>query len=328
MVEVTKLTPEMFPELRDGLLRELDAKMPKSRWRRCFVDMADAELGAGYALVDGGKIVGVLGTIYSERTIRGKTARFCNLHSWYVRPEHRGKSLLLMRPVLKLSDHTITDFSPTRSVVAISRRLGFEPLDSSARLLLPMLGRAEDISEVDDATAATLSDADERIYRDHSWGGCRHLLFTDARGYCYVVASKVQYRWFSYCAVHYISDRQRFVEHQAAFRTRMMELTRTRAVLLESRQLEGVWLARSLNIATYDKLFRPAGVAASDVDSLYSDAVNLGLSAIPRLRTLIAGPVRKRVGRWRGGSAKAIAGLLHGMSACWSGIESAACLLG
>lgn len=328
MVEVTKLTPEMFPELRDGLLRELDAKMPESRWRRCFVDMADAELGAGYALVDGGQIVGVLGTIYSERTIRGRTARFCNLHSWYVRPEHRGKSLLLMRPVLKLADHTVTDFSPTRSVVAISRRLGFEQLDSSAQLLLPTRSGAGDVVEVDDATAAMLSDADQRIYRDHAWNDCGHLLCANAGGYCYVVVSRIEYRWFSYGAVHYISDRQRFVEHQAAFRARIMNQTRTRAVLVESRHLEGVRLPRSVRVATYDKLFRPSGVAASDVDGLYTDAVNLGLSAIPRLRTLIAGPVRKRAAKWRGWPAKAIPGLLHGLSECLSELESVACLLG
>jgi hypothetical protein len=271
----------------------------------------------------------MLGTILSERDIASRPARFCNLHSWYVQPEYRGKSLLLMRQVLKLADHTITDFSPTRSVVAISRRLGFEQLDSSAWLLMPMHSAAADrLVEVDDEVAALLSDSDQRIYRDHSGGGCGHLLLSDPNGYCYVVYSRIEYRWFSYCAVHYISDRRRFIDNQAAFRTRLMQQTRAPLVLVESRHLTGERLPRSLRISTYEKLYRPSGVAASDVDGLYSDAVYLSLSSIPRMRTLIANPLRKHAGKWGCWPAKVAPAILHGLPECCSELDNMACLLG
>ena len=138
MDALIKITPEVFPQLCDTLLRELDPNMSAASWRRVFVDFASPEYGGGYLLTDGGKFVGLVGGIYSERTIQGQKAKFCNVHSWYVPPEFRGRSLLLMRPLMRLSDHTVTDLTPTKSVAKISRRLGFELLDSHAWLLLPM----------------------------------------------------------------------------------------------------------------------------------------------------------------------------------------------
>lgn len=329
MNAIKQITPEMFPELRDGLLRELDPRMNESGWRRCFVDLADPEYGAGFTLTEGGRIVGLLGAIYSDRTIQGCPKRFCNVHSWYVQPEYRGRSLLLMREVLKLSGHTVTDFSPTRSVVAISRRLGFKPLDSSARMLLPAPRvDTQDLVDVDDSSVAMLSEVDQKIYRDHRSIGCGHVVLGDKDGYCYTVFSRIDYFWFSYCCVHYISDRRRFVDHQAIFRTKLMEQTRTRLVLVDSRLLDSNGLPRSIRVSTYEKLFRPAGVAASDVDGLYSDAVNLGLSSIPYLRSLIAGPLRKHIVTLRRWSARVAPGLLPGLSGGWSELVAFAGLVG
>jgi hypothetical protein len=121
-----KITPDFLPELIETMLRRLDPQMSRERWRRAFTCCASSDEGdAGYALTDGGKIVGMQGMIFSRRTIAGQYARFCNLHCWFVEPEYRPKSLLLMKPVLDLKEHTITDLSASARVLDISKRLGF-----------------------------------------------------------------------------------------------------------------------------------------------------------------------------------------------------------
>ena len=46
-----------------------------------------------------------------------------------------------MRPALRMTDDTLTDFTPTPEVCIIAKRLGFRELDSSLRILLPYSGR-------------------------------------------------------------------------------------------------------------------------------------------------------------------------------------------
>jgi hypothetical protein len=181
-----------------------------------------------------------------------------------------------------------------------SRRLGFALLDSHAWLLLPMRRKSAasalpEIVSVDNSTAMLLNDADRKIFEDHQLEHCGHLLVRDGSGYSYIVFSRNQHRWFPYCYVYYISDKGRFLERQRAIRARLMEATGTRCVVIESRLLSGIKPASAVRIPTYDKLYRPAGVPASEIDSLYSDVVNLRLSTIPRLRRLLATPLFERV---------------------------------
>ena len=54
MDALIKITPEVFPELCDTLLAELDPNMSAAMWRRVFVDHASPEHGGGHLLTDGG----------------------------------------------------------------------------------------------------------------------------------------------------------------------------------------------------------------------------------------------------------------------------------
>jgi predicted N-acetyltransferase YhbS len=47
----------------------------------------------GIVLTDGGRIVGHVGTIYSQREINGKTGIVCNFSGFYVAPAYRGRGL-------------------------------------------------------------------------------------------------------------------------------------------------------------------------------------------------------------------------------------------
>lgn len=55
----------------------------------------------GYVLKDGNKIVGFLGTMFSERIINKKKYTYCNLHTWIVNESHRLSSYQLLLPVVE-----------------------------------------------------------------------------------------------------------------------------------------------------------------------------------------------------------------------------------
>ena len=218
MVRAVPLEASMFPELYSSFLAEDDPRLQESHWRRLFQppDLDDVR-PPGYCLVDSSRIVGVLGTLWSQRTHEDGTSLVCNLHSWMVRPEHRGRSLGLMRPLLKQHDITVTDFSPTRQVFRLMLKMGMKALDGRLRVLLPMpFGRRDaDLELIADPVSieATLSNDDTRILRNHQLPWCRHALLRTPWGDCYIVWSKVD-RWaVPYGYIHYVSDRQVFTRH-------------------------------------------------------------------------------------------------------------------
>src|SRR5262245_64825043 len=84
MMVVEKGTPAMFDDVYP-LLSELDGSYSREKWREIFDYQWESDEGyVGYALVDGRKVVGFNGAIFSRRIIDGREARVCNLTSWIV----------------------------------------------------------------------------------------------------------------------------------------------------------------------------------------------------------------------------------------------------
>jgi len=304
---LVKLTPTLFPEVHEHLLRKLDPNMPVTRWQATLDGRWHQDDCVGYALIEQGRPVGMLGMLFSEREIGGRTARFCNLHSWYVEPEHRASSLLLMRPALAAREHTLTDLSPSRRVVEISRRLGFETLEQTITMLPWLPWQGGDAAEVlelapDDPRAARLlSPADLRVFRDHQGIDCRHWLVLDRGEYCYLVSSRLRHPRFGYSYLHHVSRPRLLARHHAAVRTRMLQ-GGLRCVAVCTRLLDGVRVPFSLTTRTNEKLFRPAGVPAAQVDTLYSELVLLKLPQEFRMVTRMGGALRRLGLRRRGTS--------------------------
>lgn len=307
MPTVVTMTAAMFPEVCETLLRELDPRMPEERWRLLFVDRGwHGEDHCGYVLRDGTRPVGVLGTLLSERLVEGRLARFCNLHAWYVKPEFRAASLSLMRPVLALGDRTLTDFSASLDVAALSKRLGFRTLDDKLLVLprLPWPGdRRARITELgDDAGAAErgLNAPDLRIFRDHQGIGCSHLLLESGTGYCYVVSSSIDAGWLPHRQVHYISDRRIFAEHHLAIRAHLLR-NRTCYATVGSRLLSGVAIPWSVRVASNELLYRPtaSSPAPESIDTLYSELPLLRLRMPFEITRRFRGRLRRLIRKWR-----------------------------
>lgn len=142
----------------------------------------------GFQLRDGGRIVGVYGAVYAQRSTDTIT---CNLAAFCVLEDYREHSLRLIRALLRQKGCIFTDFSPSGNVVALNERLGFRRVDGPTRVLahLPRLPRRGiRITTDPDQMEATLRGQDATVYRDHrAAAAARHLLIRQGDDYAYLV---------------------------------------------------------------------------------------------------------------------------------------------
>jgi hypothetical protein len=307
MVSVHTITNSMFPEIYAMFLREDDPCSSEDHWKNLFEYPGHDDDSFGYALVDvtkhGAKIVGMLGTFFSERTIGGRTTRFCNLHSWMVEPAYRGHSLRLMKKVLGLKDCTLTDFTPTQDVCAISRRLGFRELDSTLKLLPPLTAgfhrpANDEVELVTDlpTIASELNAVDQKICREHQRDPCKHLLVRHRDDYCYIVYTTVERHWIPYSYMHYVSNKRLFAELSGPIRAALTRNSKARYVAIDARVCSGIKVPWSVNIpAKTRQLYKSHDVAPEEIDSLYSELCWLNITTYPHL----SNSLRSLVPPWR-----------------------------
>lgn len=228
----------------------------------------------GFVMENAGRIVGVLGTLYSDRLIKDRYERFCNLHTWFVKAEYRGYSLALMRPVTRLKNCTITDLSPSRPVVQISKRLGFQELDSRLTILLPFLFRSR--SQITFPEPADdpqlLSDQERRILADHASLSCGQLLVSSANGgRCLIVYRTIRQR-LHYCYLDYVSNWECFEKHSLAIRRELTRRSGCRLVAVNRRSLSSKRLPATLTLPVgIPQLYKSSSVEPSRIDTLYSE---------------------------------------------------------
>ena len=289
MPSVVRVTAELFEDIYQGALRPLNADLPLSIWRRAFEPRGwSGGDFFGYALMDEGRVVGLMGALFSDRQIDGQRRRFCNLHSWFVQPEYRGaRSLLLLRPFLALEKTVLTDFSATPEVVAMFTRVGFEALGSEVVLLLPLPGLGAQDSILDlaaDPSAArrVLSPADLVIFQDHQGIDCRHLLIQCEGQYCYLVASRLDGGGWPHVHVHYVSRPALLVRNHLGARRALLR-GGARYAVIPRRLLGRERIPMSLSARASSAFCRPGDISPAAIDTLYSEMVLLKLPVVPRI---------------------------------------------
>ncbi len=281
----------MFPEIYHTFLQDDDPFSKESDWKNLFnYKWSSEEEHFGYALIDGARIVGILGTMFSERVINGSVMRFCNLHSWIVEEKYRAKSLLLLRPILNFN-HTITDFSPSKRVISILKRLGFNELGSGLKILLPCASPVSNrdldnfqITQDTQYIENKLNESDLKICHDHLSYKCNHLLIYDKRYYCYLIYSKVVRHWMPYCYIHYISNKDIFAKVDKAIRLYLLKKSHTRFLAVDSRLLPKIKLPFSFNFPLETcQLYKSPNLKPDQIDALYSELTLLNLTTFPDL---------------------------------------------
>lgn len=305
MPQLVKITPEIFPDLYTAFLHDDDPLSSEQDWQNIFdYKWQKDEDYSGYALMEDGKVIGMIAMAFSNRLIDGQPHKFCNLHTWWVHEDHRSRSVAMLRPLLALKDHTITHFTPCDTIRALTKRLGFVDLDLQMKVLLPlgMIGRNAALPDniqiaFDDTIGqSVLAEHDQKIFNDHQPYRTGSLFIQDGDDNCYIHYTCVERYWARYCHIHYVGNKKLYDQHEQAIRTSLMKKHRVRFVIIDSRLTKCMNFRRSFDFwAPANAVYKPAGdITPDQVDNLYSDVVMLRLAIMPH----ISHEIKETAKRW------------------------------
>jgi hypothetical protein len=283
--EVRAVGVEAFDEVYP-LLRGFPTKqMSKEDWRQMLFSYRWSDSPQrGYTLYVEGKPAGFMGTIFSSRVLAGRKERICSLSSWIVLPEHRGSSMALVMPILKLKDCTILNPTPSPVAYDIFHKLGFKPLESERLVLPPVAGVAGLARALAGSFYWARADieralqGDERaLYADLSPSVvARHVVLRRGGRQCYVIGTPVHKKGIPFVEIQYASDWDFFWEHRVL----------AHAALFSSTGAVGLWVDkrfagdREVPFALRRpcrRLFRPTRpeIKPEMVDGTYSELLSL-----------------------------------------------------
>lgn len=286
MAEVRPATPDMFEEVY-ALLREFpDQALSKELWRRMLFEppWPVEEPQRGYALLDEGRVVGFYGTMFSRRIVQGRPVRFCNLSTWIVKESHRAQSLQILRPILALEDYVLVNPSPNAAVLPIFKRFGFEPLETSQWLTIPVadprsLLRAWGTTLVVDPERIRQNlDAEGRKIHEHLRGtvAAEALVLRGGRA-CHVVATASRWkRGLRLAHVRYASDWSMLADHASLLAGAFLRKLGTVGLRVDARHVTAKLPPFSVRRAiALPPLYRPgaSGITPELVDGLYAEGL-------------------------------------------------------
>jgi GNAT superfamily N-acetyltransferase len=257
-----------------------------ARQRGFFPVWGGQEPYFGYLIEDDGEVVGFLGTLHTRREIRGKMEDFCEIHSWYVKPEYRNQSINLLLPVLALKrTKTIINFTPTRKVHELGRQFGFQDLETALLLFYPVPTSLRRVEIVTNPwrVAEHLDGRDLQIFNDHKDVRCLHVVLLD-RGNpgaapVYAVIKAMRRRWYErFARVLYTNDPARFAALLGAVCWRLCARYRWTFMGGNARDFEGIEtsaVTRRIPRGVPSQ-FISTRLQASDIEPLYSQPLLMG----------------------------------------------------
>jgi hypothetical protein len=261
------------------LHQHLDPRVSAQTWARAAVPPWRAPVDDhGFLLEEDGRVVGVYLALHSERVVGGHRRHVCNLAAWCVLESHRAHGARLLRAQLARRDVVFTDLSPSGSVPALNRRLGFTDLDTTTVIVpcLPIPTPGVRVETRPERIEALLKGRDRDLYRDHrDAAAARHVVLVAGDARCYVMYRKVRRKGRSgFAAVLHVGDPELLRRSGGALSRHLLR----HGVVLLLAELRVVGQAPRLSRrlpASRPKMFRGAGVAPGDVDDLYSELTNV-----------------------------------------------------
>lgn len=284
MVYVKKTYKEDFEKIYELLLDFNNPRIKKEDWRQLFIDYwKKDENYVGYVLVDKGKIVGFIGTIFSKRFINDNQFVFCNLTSWIVKKAYRNKSLHLLFPILRLKDCTLTNFSPGNYDI-IFKMFGFKKINTDIVVILPLPNIYLALSKknchliLDKALMGKyMNDSESKIFHDHFKFNCVHLMIISNSGNCYMIAKKVIRRRLPFIHVVFISNKIVFSMQINRSKFEIMTKLKVVGIIIDERFLSGCVIPYAIKYKRQNTILYKSNILKEeDIDILYSEMFLLG----------------------------------------------------
>jgi hypothetical protein len=143
----------------------------------------------GYLLESGGRITGVLLTIFSEIPATDGSIAQCNISSWYVEPEFRGYAPLLTAQAQKYKDAAYINTSPADHTLPVIEAQGFRSFTNGLFVAVTAptalsFGAKVHVFGSGRFPEGKLPDAEYRMLADHHDYGCL-CLCCEAGGHYY-----------------------------------------------------------------------------------------------------------------------------------------------
>jgi hypothetical protein len=256
-----------------------DSNVPVKRFRQSFAaHHSGARPNNGMMLVDGDEVVGAYIAYYSDRVIRGRVQRICNLGSWCVLPKYRRHSLNMAKAILSQEGLHFFDLSPSATVAALNKRLGFDYLDDRAVVLpaLPWPWRPAKISADPLVIGRALSGEELQLYRDHRDApAAHHVVLRDRGAVCYVVLRVEKRKKLPVAIVVHASRPEMFRRMIYPFVGFVLLRHRVVAAIVELRWLDGKVPCGSIRRRLPPKMFRSPTLGPEDVDYFHSELLYL-----------------------------------------------------
>jgi hypothetical protein len=272
--------PEFCRFLTEHLSRERTAE----QWAEAFKQgWCPSKPNNGFLIRHDRRIVGGIGAIYAERSIRGRPERFCNITSWCVLDDFRSQSMRLAMAVTGQPGFHFTDFTPTEVVSKTLQFLKFKPMNERHAVWpnLPWpraLATGVRVVADPERIAQLLAPGDAIAYRDHRhlpW--LRHLAVGKDGAYCHVVWKPRRLKGISGAMILAISDAELFLRYRYAVGSHLLLRNGLPYTRVESRLLPHVPRG-CIELAGYrNKVFKSDTLTAGDMSNLYSEIVALDL---------------------------------------------------
>ena len=272
--------PEFCRFLRENLSRERSVE----EWAKAFAqDWCPSKPNNGFLIRHQGRIVGGIGAIYAERSVRGRLERFCNITSWCVLDAFRAQSVRLAMAVAAQPGFHFTDLTPTEVVSKTLQFLKFKPMNERHAIWpnLPWpLVRLGGIRVLSDPAqiGRLLGPDDAKAYRDHRhlpW--LRHLAVGVTDAWCYVVWKRTRLKGITGAVIIALSDAELFLRYRMALGSYLLVHHGLLYTRVESRLLPRL-PALSIELLGYrSKVFKSDTLTAADMSNLYSELVALDL---------------------------------------------------
>ena len=285
MAEIRPFAPEFSDQLLTLFERFHASRITRPMWEG-FLNYSSPriDLPSGLVLLAQQRVVGFLGTLYSERRIRGVAEILCNLSSWIVDDAHRASGIGLLRRALHSRDVTITCFSASSRVEAILRQLGFKDLEDTGCFFSIAHGLTLKVPSVSivanrEDIGILLKGECAELFRDHAYPHCRHLYWSCDRGECYVLYTiRHKRNVLPYAHIHFVSNRQVFNSSTVALVRLLARMHTAVGFLVERRFLEpGHRPGRFVYPLPLHRLYRSSALLPVDIDNLYTELPVLGI---------------------------------------------------
>jgi fatty-acyl-CoA synthase len=260
--------------------------VPLPAWRRLFdYPWLNDKPDLGHLLTAGNEIVGFLGAIYASRKIRGKTGVVCNLTSWYVLPQYRGRGVELLDAAIRKEHVTFTALTPAPAVILMLEAMGFARLNTRRIQLLPLL-HGDTLREPGvlisfdpERVRRSLDDEQRLIFDDHARYDCLLLSATIGSEHAFLVVKR-RTGWLRssdrgkipYSEILHCSNPTLLARHLERVKLAILRRQRTLRLVCDEGLFPEKPRGWSFGRA---QLYRSSQFTASELDKLYSELVLL-----------------------------------------------------